>query len=316
MIKKIVSIVIPAYNEEDVLDELRKRLQAVMKECKDYDFEVIIVENGSCDRSYEMLKDTHGKDKRFKVLQLSRNFGCDGAITAGLRYARGDAAVIMNADLQDPPEMIPKFLAKWEEGSEIVYGVIKKRDGVPLVRRLGYKVFYRLISTLTNNIIPENVSDFRLIDRKVYETVNSMEERNKFLRGVIVWTGFKQAGIEYERPPRFAGESKADMITVLKVAMNGIFSFSYFPLSLATILGFLVSGASFAVMLVELGLFLVYGRVVPGYTTIVVIMLFLFGMLFFVLGIMGVYISRVYDEVKQRPNFIVKNEIGFEKRGN
>jgi glycosyltransferase involved in cell wall biosynthesis len=309
--KKLISVVIPAYNEEEVVDELANRLKAVMLEHNNYDFEVIIVENGSWDSTFEKLVKVHKGDNRFKIVQLSRNFGCDGGITAGLKYAKGDAAVIMNADLQDPPEMIAKYIKKWEEGYDIVFGIIEQREGVPFLRRFFSSAFYKIINRLTNNSIPEGASDFRLVDKKVYSTVNKMDERNKFLRGIIAWTGFNQIGIPFNRPPRFAGESKADFLTVLKVAMNGIFSFSYFPLRVVTALGLVVSIGSFLMGTVEIGLYLKYGRVVPGFTTTILLILFLFGILFFILGIIGEYLARIYDEVKQRPNYIVRNDIGF-----
>lgn len=308
---KLISVVIPAYNEEEVVDELANRLKKVMQENNNYDFEVIIVENGSCDSTLEKLIRIHTEDNRFKIVQLSRNFGCDGGITAGLKYAKGDAAVIMNADLQDPPEMISEYIKKWEEGYEIIYGIIEEREGVPFLRRLFSSAFYKIINRLTDNTIPEGASDFRLVDQKVYATVNTMEERNKFLRGIIAWTGFKQTGISFDRPPRFAGESKADFLTVLKVAMNGIFSFSYFPLRVVTALGLVVSIGSFLMGILEIGLYLKYGRVVPGFTTTILLILFLFGILFFILGIIGEYLARIYDEVKLRPNYIVRKDIGF-----
>lgn len=309
--KKLISVVIPAYNEEAVLDELEKRLKEVMATCSNYDFEVIIVENGSWDSSFEMLSRINKEDPRFKIVQMSRNFGCDGAITAGLKYAKGDAAVIMNADLQDPPEMIPEFIKKWEEGYEIVYGIIQKRIGVSFTRKILSSIAYKIIYHLSNKMIPANVSDFRLIDKKVYTIVNKMEERNKFLRGIIAWTGFKQIGIPFDRPPRFGGGPSANFFAVFKVAINGIFSFSYFPLRAVSVLGIVVSATAFIMGIIEIYLFLMYGRVVQGFTTLIVVMLFLFGTLFFILGVIGEYIARIYDEVKQRPNFIVKNEIGF-----
>lgn len=309
--KKLISIVIPAYNEEAVVEELQKRLQHIMEQCNLYDFEVIIVENGSFDSTFKRLISIHDEDPRFKILQLSRNFGCDGGITAGLAYAKGDAAVIMNADLQDPPELIPRFIQEWEAGYEIIYGVIQKREGVNVIRRILSRLAYMIIFKLSNHMIPENASDFRLIDRKVYTTINTLKEKNKFLRGLVVWTGFKQLGIPFERQPRFAGESKADFKTVWNVAMNGIFSFSYFPLKIATFMGFLLSTLSFIMALVEIYLYLVFGREVPGYTTIILVILFCFGMIFLMFGIMGTYIERIYDEVKQRPNYIVSNAIGF-----
>jgi len=311
--KRLISIVIPAYNEEEVLDELQNRLKKVMGDNSNYEFEVIIVENGSWDLSFEKLLKINEADPRFKVVKLSKNFGCDGGITAGLKYASGDAAVIMNADLQDPPEMITQFIKKWEEGYEIIYGIIRKREGVSFIRKILSSLAYVIIYNLTHEAIPKNASDFRLIDKKVYTIVNDMGEKNKFLRGVIAWTGFKQAGIPYERPARFAGETKAGFCAAFNVAMNGIFSFSYFPLHLATILGFVISIATFILVFIEIGLFLVYGQVVPGFTTTIILMLFLFGMLFFLIGIVGIYIARIYDEVKGRPNFIVAERIGFDK---
>jgi len=309
--KKLVSIVVPAYNEEEVLDELEKRLKQAMETNKNYDFEVVIVENGSWDSSFRKLLLINKEDPRFKIVQLSRNFGCDGGITAGLRYVKGDAAIIMNADLQDPPEMITQFIKNWEEGYDVVYGVIQKRKGVSLIRKILSSIAYKIIYHLTDATIPENASDFRLMDKKVYAVVNRMEEKNKFLRGVIAWTGFKQTGIPFERPPRYAGSPKAGFCTAFNVAINGIFSFSYFPLQIATILGFAASIISFILILVELGLYLRYGQVVPGFTTTIILILFLFGILFSLLGIIGVYIARIYDEVKERPNFIVNDVIGF-----
>jgi polyisoprenyl-phosphate glycosyltransferase len=309
--KKLISIVIPAYNEESVVEELKKRLQGVMDNCLNYDFEVIIVENGSFDTTFERFISINHEDNRFKIIQLSRNFGCDGGITAGLEYAKGDAAVIMNADLQDPPELIPQFIKKWEDGFEIVYGVILKREGVNFIRRLLSRIAYLIIFKLSNEMIPENASDFRLIDKKVYSIINSLQEKNKFLRGLVVWTGFNQIGIPFERQPRFAGESKADFKTVWRVAMNGIFSFSYFPLKIATAFGFILSSFSFILAFIEIFLYFIYGREVPGFTTTILTQLFCFGMMFLILGIMGTYIERIYDEVKQRPNYIIRNEIGF-----
>jgi glycosyltransferase involved in cell wall biosynthesis len=312
--KKLISIVIPAYNEEAMIPELKRRLQAVMDKCSDYDFEVIIVENGSQDFTYAYLLAAHNEDPRFKIVQLSRNFGCDGGITAGLSYATGDAVVIMNADLQDPPEMIRDFLNKWDVfGYEIVYGVIEKRKGVNPIRKFMSRSAYKLIYHLSNRMIPENATDFRLIDKKVYTIINQMKEKNKFLRGLVVWTGFKQLGISFERQPRFAGNSKASFMVVWRTAMNGIFSFSYFPLQIATALGFVLSSLAFMAAIYEIYLYLVYGREVPGFTTMILIMLFGFSILFLMFGVMGNYIERIYDEVKERPNYIVRNEVGFKK---
>ncbi|MGD0079996.1 MAG: glycosyltransferase family 2 protein [Methanoregula sp.] len=309
--KKLISIVIPAYNEEDVLDELKRRLQNAMNTCSNYNFEVIIVENGSWDSSFEKLVHIHTEDPRFKIIQLSRNFGCDGGVTAGLQYARGDAAVIMCADLQDIPELIPELIKKWEEGFEIVYAIVQERVGISVGRRISSQLFYKIFNRLTNNTMPENASDFRLIDKKVLRAVNQIGETNRLLRGIIAWTGFKQTGIPFERPPRFAGESKADFITIFKLALNGIFSFSDLPLKIATVLGFIISALSFLLLFIEIALYLIYGREVPGIATIIFVISFLFGMLFLILGVIGEYISRIYDESKKRPLYIVREEIGF-----
>lgn len=309
--KKLISIVIPAYNEEEVLDELKHRLQTVMNNCRNYNFEVIIVENGSWDSSFEKLLQIHAEDPRFKIIQLSRNFGCDGGVTAGLQSATGDAAVIMCADLQDVPELIPEFIKKWEDGFEVVYAIVQERVGISWRRRFSSRLFYKIFNRLTNNTIPENASDFRLIDKKVLKAVNQIGESNRLLRGIIAWTGFKQTGIPFERPPRFAGESKADFLTVFKLGMNGIFSFSNIPLKIATVLGFALSALSFAVLFIEFGIYLIYGREVPGVATIIFVMSFLFGMLFMILGVLGEYISRIYDETKKRPLYIIREEVGF-----
>lgn len=310
MKKKLISIVIPVYNEEEVIPELIKRLKKFINSLRKYNFEVILVEHGSVDKSFKLLSKYAKRDKRIKVLQLSRNFECDGGIAAGLSFAKGEAAVILMADLQEPIELIRKFLKKWEEGYEIVYGVIKKR-AAGFIRNFNSRLFYKLLNLATNNMFPENVSDFRLVDRKVYQTINQMKEQNKYLRGLVMWTGFKHIGVPFNRRKRFAGESKADLRTVLIVALNGIFSFSYLPLRLATFLGTLMSLLSFTAMIVFVVLFFVYGRKVPGHTSLITIMLFLFGILFLIMGIIGEYLARIYDEAKQRPNFIVKNKVGL-----
>ena len=207
---------------------------------------------------------------------------------------------------------ISKIIRKWEEGYEIVYGIVKKRPDATIARRITSILFYKIINLMTDNIFPNNVSDFRLIDKKVYQIINSMQEKNKYLRGLIIWTGFKQTGVPFVRKRRFSGKSKADFLTVLKVASNGIFSFSYAPLRVVTFLGFILSIFSFSMIIFQITLFIIYGRGVPGVSSIVVLMSFLFGMLFLILGIIGEYLSRIYDEVKGRPNFIVREKIGFE----
>lgn len=309
---KLISIVIPFYNEEGNVNRLYERIEKVMSSEPKYNFEIISVEHGSNDSTIDKLLVIRKKDKRVKILQLSKNFGnADAGISAGLTFAKGDAAVIIMADLQEPPELISAFLRKWESGYEIVYGIVKSRPDASVPRKIFSNLFYKIINLMTGNIFPDNVSDFRLIDKKVYQVINEMPEKNKFLRGLVIWTGFKQTGIPFKRLPRFAGKSKADFLTALKVALNGIFSFSYTPLKMVTILGFTLSVISFLMIIFQISLFIIYGRGSPGVSTIVILMSFLFGMLFLILGILGEYLSRIYDEVKNRPNFIVRKKVGF-----
>ncbi len=312
MEKKLISIVTSAYNEEGNIDELARLLRIVFDNNKKYDFEVILVENGSTDRTFEKMLRLRKGDPRFKILQLSRNFRMDGGVTAGLKYVRGDAAVIMTSNLQDTPETINKFIEKWEEGYENIYGVVKKRTGKSLFRRLNSQLFYLVINRLTNNLIPKNASDFRLVDRKVYQTVNKMDERNRFMRGIIAWTGFKSAGVEYERAERFSGKSHADFFKVLQLALHGIFAFSYVPIRLISFLGFGLSGFSLIYLVYQVVKVLLRGVPFAGYGTIVSLITLLFGFLFLILGVLGQYIAQIYEEVKSRPNFIVKNKIGFD----
>lgn len=312
--RKLISIVTPLYNEEGNVEELARRLTAVFDENPAYDFEVIAVENGSSDRTYELLKAVHERDPRFKVLVLARNFRMDGGLTAGLQYARGDAAVLMTADLQDPPELITDFIKKWEEGYENVAMVVTKREGTGVLRRINSQLFYWLVNALTGGGFPKNVSDFRLVDRRVYEVINSMNERNRMVRGMFFWVGFKSTGIEHPRPPRFAGESKADTLKVLELALKGIFSFSTVPLHFITWVGLAVSGLSFALLIYEVVRAVFFGVPFAGFGTIMGVMLLMFGFLFTMLGMVAEYIGLIYEEVKQRPNFVVAEEIGLQKR--
>lgn len=309
--KKLISLVIPAYNEEASIDELVAKLQAVFKENGAYDFEAIIVENGSDDGTYEKLLTAHELDQRFKIIQLARNFQADGGITAGLNYATGDAAVILAADLQDPPEMITQFIEKWEEGYDNVFGIVTKRHGSSFLRRVNSRLFYWLINKMTGGIFPKNVSDFRLVDRSLYETINEMTERNRFMRGMFFWAGFKSIGIKYERPARFAGESKAYSMKVIELALKGIFAYSYLPLRFITITGLFVSLLSFLILIGIVIRVIFWGVPFPGFGSIMAVMLLMFGFLFTMLGVVSEYVGLIYDEVKKRPNFIVRNKVGL-----
>jgi dolichol-phosphate mannosyltransferase len=313
--KKLISIVIPAYNEQDNVDELARRLQGVFAINPDYDFEAIIVENGSLDNTYEKLLAVHQHDNRFKIVQLARNFRMDGGITAGLNSAKGDAAVIMTADLQDPPELITEFIKKWEEGYENIYGIVTKRTGTSALRKLNSQLFYTVANTLTGGMIPRNVSDFRLVDRKVYETINSIHERNRFIRGLFAWVGFKSIGIEHVRAERFAGVSGAHTFKVIELALKGIFAHSYVPLKLITLTGIAVSMLSFVLLAWTVIKVVIWGVPFQGYGTIMAVMLLMFGILFTMLGIVSEYIGLIYEEVKQRPNYIVSKTLGLKLAG-
>src|SRR3989344_8790622 len=266
--QKKISFVIPVYNEEAVIQELTHELSKYLNSHNDYDFEAIFVENGSVDNSFKLLKRAAKKEKRFKILQLSKNFGCDGGIAAGMHEVIGDACVMMMADLQEPIEIVDNFIKEWEKGYEIVYGVVRKRTASK-IRNFSSLLFYKIINLFTQNMFPENASDFRLIDKSVYQTINQMKEQNKYLRGLIMWTGFKHTGIPFDREKRFAGESKADLKTVFKVALNGIFSFSYIPLRMVSILGLFLTGISFILIITYFSLFLIRGRETPGITTVI-----------------------------------------------
>lgn len=311
--KKLVSIVVPAYNEEACVEELARRLKTIFDSEPSYEFEVVIVENGSSDRTYELLRKIHEDDPRFKVVQLARNFRMDGGITAGLDYVRGDACVIMTADLQDPPELIPKFLRKWEEGYENIYMVVTNRQGTGPLRKFNSWAFYQLAGRLTSNRIPRNASDFRLVDRRVYEVVRSMDERNRFVRGLFAWVGFNSVGIEAQRPPRFGGESNAHSLKVIDLAFKGIFAHSYVPLKLITVAGLSLSVISFVSIVLLAGIWATQGVPFAGFGTLVSLNLFLFGILFSMLGIVSEYVGMTYEEVKRRPNFIVRETLGTEQ---
>lgn len=309
--RKLISIVIPLYNEQENVVELARRLRAVFDANAGYDFEVIGVENGSWDGTFELLVAEHAADPRFKVVRLSRNFGADGGITAGLAYAKGDAAVLMSGDLQDPPELIGDFLKAWEEGYENVYQIVTKREGSSWLRRFNSQAFYWLINKMTRGLFPKNVSDFRLVDRKVYRTLNMMQERNRLIRGMFFWSGFKSVGIESPRPPRFAGTSKANTRHVLSLAIRGILSYSYVPLRLITYSGIGLSLFSFAFLIYIVIVRFFFQVPFSGFATIMAVMLLMFGFLLTGLGIVAEYIGLIYEEVRQRPNFVVSEEVGL-----
>lgn len=311
--RKLISIVIPAYNEEACIHELADQLSLVFeKEVKFYNFEVVIIENGSIDKTWDLLKEIHQQDSRFKVVKLSRNFRMDGGITAGLNYVSGDACIIMTADLQDPPEFISTFLREWEKGWENVFGVVTKRGGTGPIRRMNSRLFYWFAGYMSDGRLPKNASDFRLVDRKVYQAIKNMQERNRFVRGLFAWSGFKSIGIPMERPPRFGGVSNAHTLKVLDLAFKGIFAHSIKPLRLITFTGFALALLSLSILIPLSIIWFTKGVPFAGFGSIVGLFLLLNSVLFLMLGIIGEYIGLIYEEVKQRPNFLVSELLGLD----
>ncbi len=315
--QKKISVVIPCYNEEEVLKQLFIR---VTKSAHSWgcNWEIICVDDGSRDTTWQQLVDQSKKDSRWKALSFSRNFGHQTAISCGLQHATGDAVIVMDADLQDPPEEVHRYIAKWKEGYDVVYAIrTKRKEGV--FKRMSYRVFYIILSKLVNFYIPLDSGDFSLIDKKVVDVLNSMPERNRFVRGLRAWSGFKQIGLEYERSERVAGKTKYPFKKLLKLALDGIFSFSTIPLTLATYFGLIVSGIALigAVFTLLQKIFSDYfAKIglgpVPGYATTLISILFLGGIQLIFLGIIGSYLSRIYDEVKGRPQWVIKEKTGFD----
>ncbi len=307
---KLLSIVVPVYNEQEVIDETFKRLSAVFKGYF-MDVEYIFINDGSRDNTYFKLKDIASKNPGVRIINFARNFGHQIAITAGMDYAKGDAIVIIDADLQDPPEVILQMVDKWKEGYEVVYGKRLHRDGETFFKKLTAKTFYRFLDSMTDIKLPVDVGDFRLIDRKVCDAMKSLPERSRYVRGLVSWVGFKQTSVDYHREKRFAGETKYPLKKMIKLAGDGIFSFSYKPLKLATFIGMLVSAFSFVYLIVVLIQKFIKNDVVSGWASSMAVSLFLNGVMLIVIGIMGEYVGRIYEEVKARPLYIVGELTGF-----
>jgi glycosyltransferase involved in cell wall biosynthesis len=304
------SIVIPIYNEEAVVPELYRRLKVVI-DSFDAPAEVIFVDDGSADSTFQQLSGLAAADKRVKVLRFSRNFGHQIAISAGIDHASGDAVVLMDGDLQDPPEVLPKFIERWRAGNDVVYAVRKKRKE-NVLKRAAYAVFYRLLKKLSYLDIPLDSGDFCLMDKRVVRTIRQLPERNRFVRGLRTWAGFRQVGLEYERDARFAGEPKYTFGKLVKLAYDGIFSFSTIPLRLAVYAGFTFASVAFLGGMFITYRKLFYGIDVQGWTSIIVVSTFLGGIILMMIGVIGEYVGRIYDEVKQRPLYIVQDKIGLE----
>jgi len=312
MPKPILSVIIPIYNEEEVLPETYKRLTSVMQTFGET-YELIFVNDGSRDSSPQILADICSEDKNVKFINFSRNFGHQPAITAGMDYAKGDAVVVIDADLQDPPEVILEMVAKWREGFDVVYGKRIKRKGETWFKKLTAKIYYRLLKSLTKVEIPTDTGDFRLIDRKVNEAMKALPERNRYVRGLVSWVGFKQTAVEFVRQERFAGETKYPFRKMLKLAMDGITSFSYKPLKIAMGLGFTFAFISFAYLIYILIQAIFFDIPVAGWASIIIVQLFSTGVLLIMLGIIGEYIGRIFEEMKNRPIYIVREVINMDE---
>lgn len=308
----VYSIVLPIHDEVETLPALFERLQVVLDRL-DGEAEVILVDDGSRDAGLVLLEEMHRRDRRFKVLQLSRNFGHQAAITAGLDVARGRAVAVMDADLQDPPEVLLELAQRWREGYEVVYAVRTRRSGENRFKRFTASAFYRILRKLTAVEIPADVGDFRLVDRKALSAYRAMRENNRFVRGMFGWIGFKQTGVEYERDERFAGATKFTLAKMVDFAVDGIVSFSNAPLRLVLTFGFIVSIVSFAGAVAALILKLAGAFVIPGWASLVFVTGFLGGVQLVVLGVVGEYVGRVYEETKSRPLYIVSNAIGLDE---
>jgi dolichol-phosphate mannosyltransferase len=299
-------------NEEEVLRETNRRLVTVLERIS-LNFEIVYVDDGSTDSTPGLLRELQASDSRIRVIRFSRNFGHQIAITAGLEHASGDAVAIIDADLQDPPEVILDFVAKWMDGYDVVYGVRTERDGETAFKLWTARLFYRFIRRLSDTRIPLDTGDFRLMDRRVVDALLSMPERDRFVRGMVSWLGFSQAAVEYRRAPRLAGVTKFSLFKMVKFALDGIFSFSIVPLRLATWTGFAASGlAILGILIVLLDRFLGVPGLVKGWSSAIIAQLFIGGVQLICIGIIGEYVGRIYGESKHRPLYVVQERMGFE----
>jgi dolichol-phosphate mannosyltransferase len=303
--------VIPIYNEAETLPEFERRLSSVLSQL-DGDSEVIFVDDGSLDGSAELMDALSSRDTRFKVVRLTRNFGHQVAITAGLDHASGDTTIVMDGDLQDPPELVPELIERWHEGFEIVYALRTDRGAEPAFRRWVTKASYRLLHRLASVDLPPGAGDFRLVDRRALDQFRRLRESNRYVRGLFAWTGFRHIGVPHARGARYAGKTKYPFTKLVTLGVDGVIGFSRTPLQLAVILGFLVSVGAFLLGILAVALRLAEIRVVPGWASVVVVVSFFSGVQLIVTGMLGVYVGRIYDEVKGRPLYVLRETRGFE----
>jgi len=306
-----ISVVVPLYNEELNIDYLFERLLSVLSRL-DMTYEIVCVNDGSKDNTIGCLIEHHHQNPRIKVVNLSRNYGKEIALSAGLDYANGNAVIPIDADLQDPPELIAELVEKWREGYDVVYATRRSRQGESWVKRFTANVFYRTIDGLSQVPIPRNTGDFRLLDRRVVDALKQMPERNRFMKGLFAWVGFKQTSVIYDRPSRYKGETKWNYWKLWNFAIDGITSFSFLPLKVWSYVGLLVAIPSFFYASFLVIRTLIYGIDFPGYASIMVAVLFLGGVQLVSLGVLGEYLGRVYEEVKGRPLYLVRESYGFD----
>ncbi|OGQ61243.1 MAG: glycosyltransferase [Deltaproteobacteria bacterium RIFCSPLOWO2_12_FULL_38_8] len=307
---ELITVVVPVYNEETGLNEFYKRLSTVLKTL-DLDYEIIFVNDGSTDHSIDILHKLKLIDTHIKIISFSRNFGHQIAIKAGIDFATGDALIIMDADLQDPPESIPAFIEKWKEGFEVVHGHRVQRKKELLLKKITAYIYYRLVARTSQIQLPLDVGDFKLISRNVYQQLKNINERGPYIRGLIIWIGFKQTLIPIYREPRFSGDRKYSWFKLCKLAWSGIVHFSFLPLQICTVIGILTVIFCFICATRVLYLKLFANTDVPGWTSLMITVLFLGSIQLLTMGLQGGYISRIYDETKRRPLYIIENKEGF-----
>lgn len=311
---KKVSLVIPMYFEEKVVDECYKRTTEVLEKIDNYEYEIIFINDGSKDKTLQLLEIIASRDENVKIISFSRNFGHQAAVTAGLKEVTGDAIVIIDADLQDPPELIPEMLKLWEQGNEVIYGKRKSRKGESVFKLMTAKMFYKTLNALSDVEIPQDTGDFRLVDRKVVDTINSLPEHNKFLRGLFSWVGYKQYAFEYERKERFAGETKYPLKKMLKLATDGIISFSTKPIKLVGVLGVISIVISMIILIYALISYIFkLNQLSAGWTSTMVAITFFAGVQLVSLWVISEYIGRIYDESKGRPQYIIDKKINIDE---
>lgn len=304
--KKLITILVPAYNEEEVLELLYERLKKIMDENPNYNFEVLLVNDGSKDKTLQIMQELRQKDKRICYLNLSRNFGKETAMIAGLDYCKGDAVVIIDADLQDPPELIPEMIKYWEEGYDDVYAKRKTREGETWLKKFTSKMYYKVLQAFTRIEIQKDTGDFRLLDRRCVEALKSMRENQRYTKGLFSLIGYNKKEILYDRDPRAAGQTKWNYGKLINLSIDGITSFTTTPLRWAAIIGALISMIGFIYMLYIIVKTLVTGIDVPGYASMMVVILFLGGIQLIFLGIIGEYLGRAFNESKHRPLYFVE----------